>query len=126
MLPEQEAHRRSCEVRDHRQYSRDRRGRPDAAINTVSGTLVNTIKGTGAVGAALTGTVSDVLRGAILGTAHAGLTFAMRPRGRHRGDPRHHGGGCRSHREHQCRRAISREERGRGRCRSRIGRAERC
>jgi len=28
----------------------------DAAINTVSGTLVNTIKGTGAVGAALTGT----------------------------------------------------------------------
>jgi len=55
---------------DHRQYSRDRRGR-GRSDQHVSGTLVNTIKGTGAVGAALTGTVSDVLRGAT-GNGQAG------------------------------------------------------
>src|SRR5207245_7746068 len=53
-----------------RELARSRRS--DAAIDTVSGTLVNTLKGTGAVGAALTGTGSDVLRGAILGPAHVG------------------------------------------------------
>jgi len=38
----------------------------------VSGTLIATIKGTGAVGTAQTSTVSDVLRGAITGTAQVG------------------------------------------------------
>src|SRR5206468_12175852 len=44
----------------------------NTVVDTVSGTLVTTIKGTGAVGTALASTISDVLHGAITGTAQVG------------------------------------------------------